>query len=127
MIPKIGPSTAPKIDRQSEKIAECHGAAVFREARKVVEVEQQRGEIGNDQLGGIRYMREQRSCRRRPELQGEVRQSRLRDHPDGEREHHHVNRRPAEIDELADHLHAVEEDQKLEQPHEEEAAPAERR
>ena len=60
------------------------------------------------------------------ELQRQAGGAGLRQDPDRQREHHDVDDGPAEIDELADRLHAVEEDQQLEQPHEQEAEPAER-
>lgn len=51
----------------------------------------------------------------------------LADQVDREHQHHHVDRGAAEVDELADALHATPEDQRLQHPHRHEPGPAERR
>ena len=72
-------------------------------------------------------MTDRRAFGPRAELQREAGGAGLRQDPDRQRKHHEIDDRPAEIDELADGLHAVQENQKLKQPHEQEGAPAQRR
>ncbi len=116
-----------KLTGRPEEITHLHRSFVFRKTGEVAEVEQQRGEVGHDQHGRIGHMPDRRSLGPRAQLQRQARSTGLRHDPDRERKHHDVDHGSAEIDELADRLHAVEEDQKLEQPHEQETGPAQRR
>ena len=47
-----------EVDRQPEEVADLHRPLALREAGEVAEIEQQRGEVGDDQDGRVRHRAE---------------------------------------------------------------------
>ncbi len=120
-----------EVDRQTPpEVALLDLAETLSVAREVAEVEHRPGEVRDHQRERTDHHGERRPAGQaltHREIEAHVVPAGLRDQVAGEHDHHHVDRRAAEVDELADRVHTVPEHERLQDPHQEEAGPAERR
>ena len=118
-----------EVDRETPEVALLDLAEGLAVAREVAEVEHRAREVGDHEGECADHHRDGRP---RSADTGALRQievhiapARLGDQVHRERDHHDVDGRSAEVDELADGVHAVPEDERLQHPHHDEACPAE--
>jgi hypothetical protein len=118
-----------KLTGSPRKIPPAHRRLAFAEAGEVAEVEQQGGEIGDHQDRCICHHPDARAGAggRFGKLEVQAGEAGFVQNPECEGEHHEVDHGAAEVDKFSYRLHAAEEDDKLEDPHEQEAEPGQRR